>query len=115
LPLYREMLRVTQGPDVRIGHILLPAARGETSFAVWDNYSDALHGHAMACAAAVIRRIGDGIFWPPAARPPRYDDFGDLLLNDAERTIMPPPNPWPLRDAARPPGASTDSTGRDAR
>jgi ATP-dependent helicase/nuclease subunit B len=115
LPLYREMLRATQGPDVRIGHILLPAARGETSFAVWDSYSDALHGHALACAAAVIRRISDGIFWPPAARPPRYDDFGDLLLNDAERTFVPPPNPWPLRDAARPPGASTDSTGRDAR
>jgi ATP-dependent helicase/nuclease subunit B len=115
LPLYREMLRATQGPDVRVGHILLPAARGETTFAVWDDYSDALHGHALACAAAVIGRIRDGIFWPPAARPPRYDDFGDLLLSDAERMIVPPPNPWPLRDALRPPGAPADSTGRDAR
>ncbi|MBM4164189.1 MAG: hypothetical protein FJ222_07090 [Lentisphaerae bacterium] len=112
LPMYREMLRATQRADVRVGYIILPAARGETAFAVWDDYSDALHGHALACAAAVIRRIRDGVFWPPAARTPRYDDFSTLLLGDAERTILPPPNPWTLRDAAKPPVAPADLTGR---
>ncbi len=106
LPLYREMVQLTHGPDVRVGYILLQAALGETAFALWEGYSGALHDHALACAVAAARRIRDGVFWPPAARPPPYDDFVDLLQGEPEKCVVPPHNPWPLREAARAAGGA---------
>ena len=94
LPLYREMVRATHGDGVDMGYILLPAALSETGFAVWDGYNDALHAHAMACARAVARSIGAGVFWPPVSPAPRFDDFEEVLLGDATKTMVRPTAPW---------------------
>jgi ATP-dependent helicase/nuclease subunit B len=94
LPLYREMVRATHGDGVDMGYILLPAALSETGFAVWDGYNDALHAHAMACARAVARSIRAGVFWPPVLPAPRFDDFEELLLGDATKTMVRPTAPW---------------------
>jgi ATP-dependent helicase/nuclease subunit B len=86
LPLYREMLKGEATADVVVGYVCLGAAQGDTGFKVWDDYNDAVHVSAMACAAAVVRRIREGIFWPPGET--RGDDeFGGLLLGDPEATI----------------------------
>jgi len=114
LPLYREMLRAAHGADVRLGYIVLPAALGDTSFAIWTNYNAALHDHALACATAVIDRITAGIFWPPAASSPPYDPFSDLILDDPVKTFKPPSSPWPLRDAIQKPVTPADDAGKDA-
>jgi ATP-dependent helicase/nuclease subunit B len=89
LPLYREMVRPLHGPGVRTGYILLPATLADTGFVLWSEYSDELHASALACARAVAARIRAGVFWPPSGRPVPYDDFGDLLFDDAERFMRP--------------------------
>ena len=113
LPLYREMVRAHYGPDVHVGYILLPAARGDATFALWENYSDALHTHALACAGAVLDRIHQGVFWPANARA-RQNDLSDLLLDEASKTFVPPLNPWPLRNAVLPSGTPNTDTERVA-
>jgi len=95
LPLYQESLRSAYGADVRPGYILLPGALGETGFSVWEAYSEALHCSAIACAAAVARRIRAGVFWPPGKRPAGHtDDLEGLLLDDPLKTMLRPEAPW---------------------
>ena len=90
LPLYREMIQAGSGSAVQEGYVCLGAAQGETGFKLWEGYGNALHESALRCAAAVVHRIRDGIFWPPGAG--RGDDeFGGLLLDDPEAAIEPPP------------------------
>jgi ATP-dependent helicase/nuclease subunit B len=75
---------------VVVGYVCLGAAQGDTGFKVWEDYGDALHDGAMKCAAAVVQRIRDGIFWPPGEG--RGDDeFSGLLLGDPAATIETPP------------------------
>ncbi len=92
LPVYREMVRAAYGPDAQVGYVLLPATLGDTQFVLWEDYADALHAHAMACAGAVIDRLRANVFWPPAASP-AYDDFESLLFDDARQFIVAPPAP----------------------
>ncbi len=95
LPLYREMLRPRQGGTPQLGYILLPAALGDTAFAIWPGYSDALHAHAIACAEGIIDRIIRGVFWPPNPHQPPFETFADLLLGDPLASVVAPPPPWP--------------------
>ena len=89
LPLYREMLRAEAGAAVSLGYICLGTSQGDTGFKVWNDYSDALHESALACAEAVVRRIREGVFWPPGdARG--NDEFAGLLLADPVTTIARP-------------------------
>ncbi len=92
LPLYREMLKAGGDRDITMGYVSLGAAAGDTAFSLWDGYTDALHDSAMACARAVVRRIRDGIFWPQG-EPRGDDDFGGLLLADAQASMV-APEPW---------------------
>ncbi len=95
LPLYREFVKGTLGADVQLGYILLPNSLGDTGFAIWASYSDALHASAIACAEAVAARIRGGTFWPPGKLKGGYrDDFAGVLLDDPVRTLVPPPAPW---------------------
>ena len=95
LPLYRELVRGELGPGVLTGYILLPGALGASAFSLWEDYSDALHASALACAQAVIARLREGIFWPPGSLAGGYqDDLAGLLLDDPAATMEPPPAPW---------------------
>ena len=89
------IVRGELGPGVLTGYILLPGALGASAFSLWEDYSDALHASALACAQAVIARLREGIFWPPGSLAGGYqDDLAGLLLDDPANTINPPSVPW---------------------
>ena len=95
LPLYRELVRAEFGPDVQLGYICLPNALGDTGFAIWDSYNDALHTSALQCAEAIVQQVKAGSFWPPGKLKSGYqDDLSGVLLGDPETTLCPPPIPW---------------------
>lgn len=98
LPLY-ALAVAARHPDAGVvdaAYICLPAAvdgiglkewkRDSKSGAVWG--SDLLES-AKKCAEEAVRRMSAGAFWPPSDDL-KYDDFGDLLLGDAERAVCPP-------------------------
>jgi ATP-dependent helicase/nuclease subunit B len=90
LPLYRELVRARHGDGASIGYVLLPMTAAETSFSIWDSYTTTLHESAIACATAVVQGIRDERFWPPAPGKVTYDDYGELLFDDALEFIVPP-------------------------
>lgn len=95
LPLYRELVRAGFGSDVRLGYICLPGALGDTGFALWESYSEALHASAIQCAQAVVQRIKGGVFWPPGKLSAGYnDDLAGVLLGAPEKSLCPPASPW---------------------
>lgn len=95
LPLYRELVRAEFGPDVQLGYICLPNALGDTGFAIWDSYNDALHTSALQCAEAIVQQVKAGTFWPPGKLKSGYqDDLSGVLLGDPEATLCPPAAPW---------------------
>lgn len=96
LPLYREMARREVGADskVSVGFVCLTAALGEISFQIWKDYNPALHNSALHCAEAVIRRIREGVFWPPRNSRSAFDEFEGLLLDDPDATMVAPTPPW---------------------
>lgn len=96
LPLYREMVGAVHGSGVGVGYILLPAALGETAFVPWEPYDQTLHRQAVDCAGKILRRMREGVFWPPAPKAPKYDDFHDIILDQPDQTVVAPPNPWSL-------------------
>jgi len=90
LPLYRELVRAKHGDGASIGYVILPVTAAETSFTIWDSYTTTLHESAIACATAVVKGIRDERFWPPAPGKVTYDDYGELLFDDALEFIVPP-------------------------
>ena len=81
LPLYAAVLS-EQGlrPD-SVGYFALPKSVQDTKVALWEGFSDEWVEHALACAAEVVRRLRDGVFWPPASKAYRRP-FDELFLND---------------------------------
>ncbi|HAL70376.1 MAG TPA: hypothetical protein DCP71_01195 [Verrucomicrobiales bacterium] len=81
LPLYAAVLS-EQGlrPD-SVGYFALPKSVQDTKVALWEGFSDEWVEHALACAAEVVRRLRDGVFWPPASKAYRRS-FDELFLND---------------------------------
>jgi ATP-dependent helicase/nuclease subunit B len=47
------------------GYFNLPKAAGETTLALWEDYTPGLHAAAMHCAEAACAAIRAGEFWPP--------------------------------------------------
>ncbi len=47
------------------GYFNLPKASGETTLALWDDYSPELHASALRCADEACAAIRRGEFWPP--------------------------------------------------
>ena len=98
LPLY-AMAVAKKHPDVSsvdAAYICLPAAvesiglkewkREAKSGAVWN---DDLLFAAKSCAEEAVRRIREGIFWPPADEV-KFDDYGEMLLGDAAASVIHP-------------------------
>ena len=89
------MLSALMAMEIRSSSRVLPGALGASAFSLWEDYSDALHASALACAQAVIARLREGIFWPPGSLAGGYqDDLAGLLLDDPAATMEPPPAPW---------------------
>jgi inactivated superfamily I helicase len=79
LPLYRHLVReLNVTGEVKLGYIQLPKDTTKTAFKLADWTEDDLR-RADETAREVVRRIRDGVFWPPAAQPPAFsDDFAAI-------------------------------------
>ena len=85
LPLYLLLLQnegVAAGPS-EPAYFNLPKAVTHTGVTAWDGFTDELLESATSCAAAVVERIKQGVFWPPEERT-AYDDFESLFQGPAE-------------------------------
>jgi ATP-dependent helicase/nuclease subunit B len=89
LPLYVWALRnkYPEAPYLGAGYIHLPAAVTESAAQFWEELDDDLIASAHRCAEEVVRRMKDGIFWPPADEV-SHDAFEDILLGDAKDSVL---------------------------
>jgi ATP-dependent helicase/nuclease subunit B len=76
LPIYRQALGGSGGGPVAVGYFNLPKAVGETSLALWDDYTPDLHASAMRCAEGVVAGVRARKFWPPAESVEHDDSNG---------------------------------------
>ena len=66
LPLYAAALKHHPlGPVTQAGYACLPKAVMETQLELWEGFDERWSEAALACAAEVVRRIREGVFWPP--------------------------------------------------
>ncbi|MDZ4289671.1 MAG: PD-(D/E)XK nuclease family protein, partial [Prosthecobacter sp.] len=86
LPLYAAALRL-HGlmPDV-VGYFAIPKSVQDTEILIWQDFNAEWIDRALECAAEVVRRLRDGIFWPPATRA-YARDFDALFLGDIQATV----------------------------
>jgi len=91
LPLYRVIgARWYPGSPVEAAYLVLPADPEGTAMAPFE-IDDRLQASAMACAEAVARRVGAGVFWPPQPPAPNHEDpFAPLFLNGSPEQSFTP-------------------------
>ncbi len=79
LPLYRHLVReLNITGEVKLGYVQLPKDTAKTDFKLADWTDDDLR-RADEAAREVVRRIRNGLFWPPAVEPPAFcDDFAAI-------------------------------------
>jgi ATP-dependent helicase/nuclease subunit B len=93
LPLYVNAVSA-KWPDAEVieaAYLSLPATVEDVKLQVWDTLDETLISSAAGCAEEAMKRIRDGIFWPPA-EDVKYDDFEDLLLGEPWKFVEAPPN-----------------------
>jgi len=89
LPLYVKAVAAEFGGNAVCGYFNLPKAAGETTIALWDDYSAAIHEAALRCAEGVAAAAAAGRFWPPAERTAREDeDWPGLFHEGAAASIV---------------------------
>ncbi len=98
LPLY-ALAAAAKWPDaskVDAAYLCLPAAVDGIGLKEWVRdaktgvlWNDELLKAAKYCADEAVRRMSAGVFWPPTEKL-AYDDFADLLLDDAAVSVRPP-------------------------
>ncbi len=89
LPLYAEAMR-RRGLDVAgVAYFTLPKSIQDTRILEWADFDDSIIQAALACATEAVRRIQDGVFWPPAERSPD-PTFEEMLLLDPLHSIQAP-------------------------
>lgn len=88
LPLYAAAMR-QQGLRVdEAGYFCLPKSVQDTAILTWENFDDAWEGQALACAAEIVRRLREGLFWPPAEKA-FEQDYEGLFLGDILAAVEP--------------------------
>jgi len=90
LPLYALAMRSTGKANIRVAYFNLAKTLDKSEFARWHDLTEAHLDSAYACAAAVIRRIQAGQFWPPSNDiPEAFDDFAAYFPDGIEKTVQP--------------------------
>ena len=80
LPLYGQALAAEFGPAVTCGYFNLPKAVGETSLALWTEFTPELRESALRCATGVCAAIRAEEFWPPNENVrAEWDEFATLF------------------------------------
>lgn len=90
LPLYCLLLEQELGPVHECGYFILPKAASDASVQLWTNLQPEVLTAARNCAEAVVDRIRERRFWPPAEKV-QYDDFERILLDSASTSVEPGP------------------------
>ena len=88
LPLYAAALNQSGWRVDEVAYFSLPKNVQGTVLQIWDGFGDEWIDAAVGCAGEVVKRIRDGVFWPPAKVT--YDDFEEILLGDAEAASVAP-------------------------
>lgn len=86
LPLYAAALRAHGLEPQEVGYFALPKSVQDTRVLLWEDFGAAWIESALACAGEAVRRMREGIFWPPAPKG-RDAGFDDLFLGDIEGTV----------------------------
>jgi ATP-dependent helicase/nuclease subunit B len=88
LPLYAAALALHgHKPDV-VGYFAIPKSVQETRLMTWADYSEEWTRAALDCAAQVVTRLREGLFWPPSAKA-YARSFDELFLGDLEAAVEP--------------------------
>jgi ATP-dependent helicase/nuclease subunit B len=71
LPLYAAGLRACRAwtGGIECGYFLLPAKSADAGVHLFSELTDEIQADAEQCARRVLRRIRDGVFWPPGPTP----------------------------------------------
>lgn len=88
LPLYRIAKDPNHGKDTSLAYFNLGQTIDKSGIARWETFSPDMNDSARACAAAILRQIKAGIFWPPNQdiyEP--YDDFIGLFPDGIENSV----------------------------
>ena len=88
LPLYRLAKDSNHEKDIAIAYFNLGQTTEKSGIARWETFTLDLQNSAKACAAAVLRQIRSGIFWPPSQTVYEpYDDFIKLFPDGIENSV----------------------------
>lgn len=90
LPLYvaAASARWPDAEEVQAAYLSLPATVEDVKLQPWKDMTEDVIADAKRCADEAMKRIQSGEFWPPA-QDVKFDDFGDMLLGDAEKFVHP--------------------------
>ncbi|HSJ02001.1 MAG TPA: PD-(D/E)XK nuclease family protein, partial [Verrucomicrobium sp.] len=91
LPLYvaAAHARWPQAKVVQAAYITLPATVSDVKLLLWEDLDETTLQAAEKCTREAVRRIQEGIFWPPTERV-KYDDFEALFQGDVMSAVAPP-------------------------
>ncbi|WP_395748559.1 PD-(D/E)XK nuclease family protein [Prosthecobacter sp.] len=89
LPLYAAALQQRGQPVSRVAYFALPKSIQETEILSWEDFDEELMAAALACAAEAVKRIREGVFWPPAERAAN-GSYEEMLLGDPMYSVQPP-------------------------
>lgn len=90
LPLYaaavRQRMEILPAPC----YITLGATAADVNLNEWPGFGESDLTDANQCAAWIVERIADAVFWPPAEKP-KYDDFAALAAGRPLEELCEPP------------------------
>jgi ATP-dependent helicase/nuclease subunit B len=89
LPLYAAALRQRGQRVDAVGYFCLPKNVQDTGILLWDAFDQGWEQRALDCAAEAVRRLREGRFWPPAAKPSFKPSYEEIFLGDALATVEP--------------------------
>ena len=90
LPLYVLAQREAGAERPSVAYFNLAQTKEKSGIERWEGFTDSHLDSARACAAAVIKQMKAGIFWPPNPNVREtYDDFAALFPDGIENSVNP--------------------------
>ncbi len=86
LPLYVLATRESGGARPTVAYFNLPKTLDKSGIERWDDFTESHLESARNCAAALLRQIKAGRFWPPNEKP-QYDDFAPIFPDGIENSV----------------------------
>ena len=90
LPLYAVAVRQHMEALPAPCYITLGATAADVKLNEWPGFGESDLTAANECAAWIVEKIAEGVFWPPAEKP-RYDDFAALAAGRPLEEMCEPP------------------------